>query len=65
MLNPANLELIFLFEGDRRLERAMQSIFPPAHGEFWKDEELAVYIHQESPHPFQRGELLCKVLRKV
>ena len=40
MLNPANLELIFLFEGDRRLERAMQSIFPPAHGEFWKDEDL-------------------------
>ena len=39
-LNPENLELIFLFEGDRRLELCMQSIFPPAHGEFWKDEDL-------------------------
>jgi hypothetical protein len=39
-LNPENLELIFLFEGDRRLERAIQSIFPPAHGEFWEDEDL-------------------------
>ena len=40
MLNPENLELMFLFEGDRRLELCMQSIFPPAHGEFWKDEDL-------------------------
>jgi hypothetical protein len=39
-LHPENLELIFLFEGDRRLELCMQSIFPPAHGEFWKDEDL-------------------------
>jgi hypothetical protein len=31
----------------------------------WKDDELAVYIHQESPYAFQLGELLCKVLRKV
>ena len=39
-LKPDNLDLIFLFEGDRRLEHAMQSYFPPAHGEFWKNEVL-------------------------
>ena len=31
-LNPDNFELIFLFEGDERLERVMQSIFPPYAG---------------------------------
>ena len=43
-LNPENLELIFLFEGDRRMERAMQSIFPPANEEFWKDEDLEDFV---------------------
>ena len=31
----------------------------------WKEYELAVYIHRESPYPFRLGELLCKVSRKV
>ena len=31
----------------------------------WKEYELAVYIHRESPYPFRLGELLCKVSRSV
>ena len=31
----------------------------------WKEEELAVYIHRKSPYPYQLGELLCRVSRKV
>ena len=39
-LNLENLQLMFLFEGDERLERALQNIFPPYAGEFWKDYDL-------------------------
>ena len=44
-LNPTNLELISLFEGAKRLEQAIQSIFPPEHGELWKEEHLADMVN--------------------
>ena len=31
----------------------------------WKEGELAVYLRRKSPYPYQLGELLCKVSRKV
>ena len=31
----------------------------------YKESELAVYIHRESPYAFRLGELLCKVSRSV
>ena len=31
----------------------------------WREYELAVYIHRESPYAFRLGELLCKVSRSV
>ena len=34
-LSPDNLDLIFLFEGDRAVEAVVHSLFPPDHGEFW------------------------------
>ena len=39
-LSANNLDLIFLFEGDQRLERVIQSIFPPVRGEFWRESYL-------------------------
>ena len=39
-LDPDNFELIFIFEGDERLERVIQSLFPPYAGEFWKEDDL-------------------------
>ena len=44
-LNPENMELIGVYEGDEKLERAMQSIFPPHCGEFWKDEDLEDMVY--------------------
>ena len=38
-LGAENLELIYLFEGDQKLERVIQSLFPPDRGEFWKEED--------------------------
>jgi len=43
-LDPENFELIYLFEGDVKLERAMQSIFPPYAGEFWKADDLDDFV---------------------
>ena len=43
-LNPDSLKLIVLFKKSRRLERPMQSIFPPALGEYWKDEDLEDFV---------------------
>ena len=43
-LGPECFELIALFEGDVKLERAMQSIFPPHTGEFWKDEDIEAFV---------------------
>ena len=39
-LSHENLDLIFLFEGDRKVESVMQSIFKPMYGEFWNDDVL-------------------------
>ena len=39
-----NFNLLHVFEGDEKLERAMQSIFPPHAGEFWKDEDLSDFV---------------------
>ena len=39
-LGQDNLELIFVFEGDQRLEKVIQNLFPPEKGEFWRDEDL-------------------------
>ena len=56
-LDPDNLDLIFLFEEDRRLERSIQSLFPPYAGEFWKEEDLDDMVNmlrltsQEIPIP--------------
>ena len=44
-LGPENLDLIFLFEGDRILESVMQSVFEPVYGEFWNDEILNDMVH--------------------
>jgi len=44
-LNPDNFESIFVFEGDPRLERVMQSIFPPYAGEFWKEDDLDEMVY--------------------
>ena len=43
-LGSEQFQLIHLFEGDEKLERAMQSIFPPHAGEFWKDEDLDDFV---------------------
>ena len=43
-LDPENFELIHLFEGDEKLERAMQSIFPSHCGEFWKADDLDDFV---------------------
>ena len=43
-LDPENFELIYLFEGDVKLERAMQSIFPPDTGEFWRADDLEDFV---------------------
>ena len=34
-LSPDNLDLIFLFEGDKAVEAVVHNLFPPDHGEFW------------------------------
>ena len=39
-LGPENLNLIFLFEGDKKLETVIKSLFPPECGEFWRKEDL-------------------------
>ena len=39
-LAPSNLNLIFLFEGDSKLESVIKSLFPPDCGEFWRKEDL-------------------------
>ncbi len=39
-LGPDNLNLLYLFEGDRKVEAVMQSLFPPFEYEFWKRSQL-------------------------
>ena len=39
-----NFNLLHVFEGDEKLERAMQRIFPPHAGEFWNDEDLSDFV---------------------
>ena len=39
-LAPSNLNLIFLFTANSKLENVMKSLFPPECGEFWRKEEL-------------------------
>ena len=36
--------MIHVFEGDEKLERAMQSIFPADTGEFWKADDLDDFV---------------------
>ena len=43
-LGPENLNLIFLFEGDNKLETVIKSLFPPDCGEFWRNEVLGRMI---------------------
>ena len=37
-LSPNNLHLIFLFEGDSKLESVITSLFPLERGEVWRKE---------------------------
>ena len=39
-LGPENLNLIFLFEGNVKLEAVIKSLFPPVIGEFWYKDRL-------------------------
>ena len=43
-LGPENLNLIFLFEGDKELETVIKSLFPAECGEFWRKEDLGRMI---------------------
>ena len=43
-LGAEQFQLIHVFQGDKRLEHCMQSIFPPYAGEFWKDEDLDDFV---------------------
>ena len=40
LLAPENLNLIFLFDGDRQMESVFKSLFPPDCGEFWHKNRL-------------------------
>ena len=39
-LGPHNLNLIFFFEGDSKLESVIQNLFPAYCGEFWRNKDL-------------------------
>jgi len=39
-LDPEDFELLTAFEGGRDLESALQSLFPPDRGEFWRAERV-------------------------
>ena len=43
-LGAEQFQLIHLFEGDEKLERAIQSIFPPYVGKCWNDEDLNDFV---------------------
>ena len=43
-LAPSNLNLMFLFEGDSKLESVIKSLFPAEPAEFWRKEDLIKMI---------------------
>ena len=43
-LGPESLQLLHVFEGDRRVEATMQSLFPPAEYEFWDQSRLEAML---------------------
>ena len=53
-LAPSNLNLIFLFDGDSKLESVIKSLFPPDCGEFWKEQDLESMV--------QMLKLMCEEL---
>ena len=63
-LGPESLELIHMFEGDRRVEAAVQSLFPPVEYEFWDRSQLEPMLQmlrhmvEELPIP-PRPPLFC------
>ena len=63
-LGPESLELLYVFEGDRRVEAVMQSLFPPTEYEFWDRSRLEAMVEmlrlmaEEFPVP-PRPPLLC------
>lgn len=63
-LGPESLELLHVFEGDRRVEAVMQSLFPPTEYEFWDRSWLEAMVEmlrlmaEEIPVP-PRPQLLC------